>query len=63
MISPAQYALAGESCEEDFKAAFAFRSHTPEGHMVDKIELISEVRGALKRCRPCLVAVVYESQP
>ncbi len=39
-----QFALAGESSEEEFRAAFAFRSHTPEGHLVDKIELISQAR-------------------
>jgi hypothetical protein len=29
--------------EEDFRATFAFRSHTPEGHLVEKITVISEV--------------------
>ena len=43
LVMRRKYALTGESQGEDFRATFAFRSHTPEGHLVEKIAIISEV--------------------
>jgi len=37
-----KYILTGESKSEDFRATFAFRAHTPEGHAVERIGIIAD---------------------
>ena len=38
-----KYVLTGESKQEDLRAIFAFRAHTPEGHTVERIGMIADV--------------------
>ena len=38
-----KYVLTGESRQEDLRAIFAFRAHTPEGHVVERIGVIADV--------------------
>eukprot|EP00292_Cryptomonas_paramecium_P003942 CAMPEP_0113685044 /NCGR_PEP_ID=MMETSP0038_2-20120614/14407_1 /TAXON_ID=2898 /ORGANISM="Cryptomonas paramecium" /LENGTH=743 /DNA_ID=CAMNT_0000604995 /DNA_START=167 /DNA_END=2395 /DNA_ORIENTATION=- /assembly_acc=CAM_ASM_000170 len=68
LVTRRKYVLAGESTEEEFRAAFAFRSHTPEGHLVEKIELISQVCEVGRWRSKCqqlsmLVAVMHGMTP
>ena len=38
-----KYILTGESRQEDLRAIYAFGSHTPEGHAVERIGVIADV--------------------
>lgn len=43
LVMRRKYVLTGESKQEDLRAIFAFRAHTPEGHAVERIGVIADV--------------------
>jgi len=43
LVMRRKYVLTGESKQEDLRAMFAFRAHTPEGHVVERIGLIADL--------------------
>jgi hypothetical protein len=43
LVMRRKYVLTGESRQEDLRAIFAFRAHTPEGHVVERIGVIADV--------------------